>query len=77
MTGKSIWLSLVIFLSAAALSGICVAAELEVGAVELDRFSDADLRERVLTRLQKAGYKYVCLDLQGYRTGAMNEVLGD
>jgi hypothetical protein len=35
MTGKSIWLTLVIFLSAAALTGICAAAELDVGAVEV------------------------------------------
>ena len=31
---------------------------------------------RGVARVKAAGYTYVALDLQGYRTGAMNEVLG-
>jgi len=33
------------------------------------------LREEVVRRVKQAGYTYVALDLQGYRTGAMNEAL--
>lgn len=33
------------------------------------------LREQIVRRLKELGYKYVALDLQGYRTGSMNEVL--
>ena len=33
------------------------------------------LREAVVDRVKRAGFAYVALDLQGYRTGAMNEVL--
>ena len=33
------------------------------------------LREEVVRRVKEAGYAYVALDLQGYRTGAMNETL--
>jgi PP-loop superfamily ATP-utilizing enzyme len=29
----------------------------------------------VIRRVKAAGYTYVALDLQGYRTGAMNEAL--
>ena len=34
-------------------------------------------REEVVARLRSLGYTYVTLDLAGYRTGAMNEVLKD
>jgi len=34
-----------------------------------------ELREAVVTKVKEAGFAYVALDLQGYRTGAMNEVL--
>jgi uncharacterized protein len=32
-------------------------------------------RERIAKELKKAGFKYVTLDLQGFRSGSMNEVL--
>ncbi len=32
-------------------------------------------REEIVTRFKELGYKYVSLDLEGYRTGSMNEVL--
>ena len=35
-----------------------------------------DNRERIVTRLQELGYTYVALDLIGFRSGSMNEVLG-
>lgn len=33
-------------------------------------------RERVVAECRAAGFSYVTLDLQGYRTGSMNETLG-
>ena len=33
------------------------------------------LREAVVDACKAAGYTYVALDLRGYRSGAMNEVL--
>jgi uncharacterized protein len=32
-------------------------------------------RDRIAKELKKAGFKYVALDLQGFRSGSMNEVL--
>ena len=32
-------------------------------------------RERITAALKDLGYMYVALDLEGYRTGSMNEVL--
>jgi uncharacterized protein len=49
-------------------------ARLEFGPEEFGRVL-GDLREEVVRRVKAAGYTYVALDLQGYRTGAMNETL--
>ncbi|HGJ66451.1 TPA: ATP-dependent sacrificial sulfur transferase LarE [bacterium] len=32
-------------------------------------------RDKIVTKLKELGFKYVTMDLQGYRTGSMNEVL--
>ncbi len=50
-------------------------ARLEIGQQEFDRLFDASLRERIVGEFRKLGFVYVTLDLQGYRTGSMNEVL--
>ncbi len=46
---------------------------IEIGHAEMDRFLAADLRRQVAEKVKALGYTYVCLDLLGYRTGAMNE----
>jgi uncharacterized protein len=42
---------------------------------EIHLLLDPNLREKVVRGLKDAGFVYVTLDLQGYRTGAMNETL--
>ena len=32
-------------------------------------------KDQIVERLRELGYTYVTMDLQGYRTGSMNEVL--
>jgi len=51
-------------------------ARIELGPDEFDRVVNG-LRDEVVRAVKAAGYTYVALDLQGYRTGAMNEVLAD
>jgi uncharacterized protein len=51
-------------------------ARIELGAEEFERAVNG-LRDQVVEVVKAAGYAYVALDLQGYRTGAMNEVLTD
>ena len=48
-------------------------ARLELGP---DEFAQAvgDVRDEVVERVKRAGFAYVALDLQGYRSGSMNEV---
>ncbi|MDH7497956.1 MAG: ATP-dependent sacrificial sulfur transferase LarE, partial [Syntrophomonadaceae bacterium] len=50
-------------------------ARIELEPAELERALHPPLRARLLEGVRRAGYVYVALDLQGYRTGAMNEVL--
>lgn len=50
-------------------------ARIEVPASELPRFADESLRRRVVEHLKLAGFKYVTLDLEGFRSGSMNVAL--
>ncbi len=52
-------------------------ARIELLPEEMSRMLEPDLRERTTAKLRELGYKYVTLDLLGYRTGSMNEVLGN
>lgn len=48
-------------------------ARIEVALDELPRIIDDEMRTRLLDEFKAAGFTYVTLDLQGYRTGSMNE----
>ncbi len=50
-------------------------ARIEVNADEVDRFLERGLKQDVVRRLKAMGYHYVTLDLEGFRSGSMNEVL--
>ena len=52
-------------------------ARLEVGPQEINRLFDSSLREKIVSHFKSLGFAYVTLDLQGYRTGSMNEVLSE
>jgi uncharacterized protein len=52
-------------------------ARIEVGPQEIGRFLTDGTRETIVGQLKSLGFTYVTLDLQGYRTGSMNEVLGE
>jgi pyridinium-3,5-biscarboxylic acid mononucleotide sulfurtransferase len=48
---------------------------LEIAPVEMDRALRAEIVKELAHRFRELGFKYVTLDLHGYRTGAMNEAL--
>ena len=50
-------------------------ARIEVLPAELEKL--LSMREAVTQKLREAGFAYITMDLQGYRTGAMNEVLAE
>lgn len=50
-------------------------ARLEIGRDELARALEPDVSAALVAELKAIGYQHVCLDLQGYRTGSLNDVL--
>jgi uncharacterized protein len=50
-------------------------ARLELDAEDMARAIGSGVREAIVNDLKAIGYRYVSLDLQGYRTGSLNEVL--
>ena len=50
-------------------------ARIEIEPEEFERIMEHDMRNAVCQRLREIGFAYVSLDLQGYRTGSMNETL--
>lgn len=50
-------------------------ARIELSPRDIKRFSSDRLRTKMADKLRKLGFSYITLDLEGYRTGSMNEVL--
>jgi pyridinium-3,5-biscarboxylic acid mononucleotide sulfurtransferase len=50
-------------------------ARIEVQRCDFERMLTGDAAGKLVAGLKKLGYTYVCLDLEGYRTGSMNEGL--
>lgn len=50
-------------------------ARIEVPAAELPRLAQAGVREVIVARLRELGFLYVTVDLQGFRSGSLNEAL--
>jgi uncharacterized protein len=48
---------------------------IEVAAEEIDRLFEREIREQIVQRFKEIGFTFVSLDLEGYRTGSMNESL--
>jgi uncharacterized protein len=50
-------------------------ARIEIGQDDFAAMLDAATRDAVVSAVRAAGYTFVTLDLQGYRTGSLNEAL--
>ncbi len=50
-------------------------ARIEVSEAEMLRFFDAGVMDKTVAALNQYGFSYVTLDLRGYRTGSLNEVI--
>ncbi|MBT9131660.1 ATP-dependent sacrificial sulfur transferase LarE [candidate division NPL-UPA2 bacterium Unc8] len=50
-------------------------ARIEVTGEEIFRLFNEEARNKVVKEFRKLGYNYVNLDLEGYRSGSMNEVI--
>jgi uncharacterized protein len=52
-------------------------ARIEVPPEQMSLLATQDTRQKVVSSLKGLGFSYVSMDLVGYRTGSMNEVLPD
>ena len=50
-------------------------ARIELDQEDMAKILKADIRQGIVEHLKALGYKYVVLDLTGYRIGSLNEVL--
>lgn len=50
-------------------------ARIEVPSGERNKFFDINIMDKVSIKFKEIGFAYTALDLKGYRTGSMNEVI--
>ena len=50
-------------------------ARIEVPKADIARLVDEETSRQVIARMKEAGFNYVTIDLEGFRSGSMNEVL--
>lgn len=50
-------------------------ARIEVPKADIARLVDDEIAQQVIARMKEAGFTYVTIDLEGFRSGSMNEVL--
>ncbi len=50
-------------------------ARVEIDPVELPRALEKEMADRIVRAIKPLGFRYVALDLEGYRMGSLNEVL--
>lgn len=50
-------------------------ARIEVDKEDLIRLVAEDAKRMIVDSFKALGYAYICVDLEGYRTGSMNEIL--
>jgi uncharacterized protein len=50
-------------------------ARIEVPLDELAKLADGTLRAEMVARLRELGFKFITLDLEGFRSGSLNQVL--
>lgn len=50
-------------------------ARIEVAQSEIDRLLEKEIRDAIVKKFKEVGFNYVSLDLQGFRSGSLNEAL--
>ena len=50
-------------------------ARLEVPLADLPRLCESNTRDKVATELRRLGFKFVTLDLEGFRSGSLNQLV--
>ena len=50
-------------------------ARIEISSDEFSKIMESAIRNKIISSFKKLGYVYITLDLEGYRSGSMNEPL--
>jgi len=50
-------------------------ARIEVRPEDMEKITNGPERKRILEKLKSIGFKYITVDLQGFRSGSLNELL--
>ncbi len=50
-------------------------ARIEIPLEDLQRLANSPMREQAVQAVQRAGFRYISLDLQGFRSGNLNQLL--
>ncbi len=50
-------------------------ARIEVPTKDIPKITEETTRNKIVARLKEIGFKYISLDLQGFRSGSLNETL--
>ena len=50
-------------------------ARIEISPSDFEKIIKIEIREEIVQKFKEYGFKYISLDLQGYRTGSMNETI--
>lgn len=48
---------------------------IEISPAQIKKIADDQVRLQIVTKMKELGYKYVSIDLEGYRQGSLNETL--
>lgn len=52
-------------------------ARIETTTQDFDKLNDCQTRDKITEKLKSLGFKFITIDLQGFRTGSLNEVLSE
>jgi len=52
-------------------------ARIEVPAADISKVADPSTREKIVEKMKPLGFQYISLDLQGFRSGSLNESLSE
>ena len=50
-------------------------ARIEVVAEDMEKITTEPVRQKIVEKLKSIGFKYITVDLQGFRSGSLNELL--
>ncbi|MHC4131819.1 MAG: ATP-dependent sacrificial sulfur transferase LarE [Planctomycetota bacterium] len=52
-------------------------ARIEINPIDFPKLTSDEIREQILEKIKSLGFQYVTLDLQGFRSGSLNESLSE